>query len=292
MSVNNNQNRAKNFRPAYHTFEKEAKEEKNAQNTPFSQPYKDAAVSRYIVILEKAKKHWFKILFIIGIFFVAFKQNIFAPIGLINGKVVTENGVTSITKNNTNNNNKTTDKTIAKVAETPESSIQMNIGDVLGQKKASPMGGSELGNISENTKNDYLRRFAKVAVTEQEKYGIPASVVLANALIQSFAGKRDLTTTATNHFNLPMTTDWLGEKAKIGGKEYRKYPTAWLSFRDHSLFITTGKYKTLRQFSSKDYKAWARGLEELDYPSALGTQGLAIQIVEVIEAFGLHSLDK
>lgn len=117
--------------------------------------------------------------------------------------------------------------------------------------------------VEKSTERDYLRRFCQVAANERRKYGIPASVILANALRQSKAGNSDMTVHLNNHSGLPCTFD-CSEK---GNNHFRQYQNAWESFRDHSLFITSGKFSELKKYAENDYKNWALGLQRLGYPS-------------------------
>jgi flagellum-specific peptidoglycan hydrolase FlgJ len=149
---------------------------------------------------------------------------------------------------------------------------------------------TELPTLDKATKAAYLKRFAKVAIAEKEKYGIPASLILANALHQSFAGTRSAALQANNHFGLPCSENWAGTTATLDGACVRKYENAWSSFRDHSLLLSSGKFGQLKQFGNKDYKAWAKGLQKLGYPS-VNSDYLAADLVAIIETWGLARLD-
>ena len=134
----------------------------------------------------------------------------------------------------------------------------------------------------------FINRFVHVAQTEQEKYGIPASITLANGLLHSRAGQREAAREANNYFALPCTSDWQGPSATYGGQCLRQYDNAWTSFRDHSLYLTTGALSHLRENDKKDYRAWARGLEKAGYGN---TPGLARQLEAVIDQYQLFQYD-
>lgn len=159
---------------------------------------------------------------------------------------------------------------------------------------SSILGGSneqlkdELYRVESETVVAYVERFGRVARSEQDKFGIPASIILANALLHSQAGKNQATARANNHFGLACTADWLGEKWEHDGDCYRVYENAWTSFRDHSFFLTTGPFAELRKLDPKDYKAWARGMEDMNYTKS---KDLADQLIEVIEQWKLYELD-
>ncbi len=148
----------------------------------------------------------------------------------------------------------------------------------------------EMPTIEEATKIAYLKRFAQVAVAEHRKFGIPASLILANAFRQSYAGQRDFATRSNNHFGLPCTDDWLGAGDKYGEDCMRHYESAWVSFRDHSAVLNSGKFANLKQFSDRDYKAWAKGLQDNGYPS--NSAHLADDLIKIIETYRLYQLDK
>lgn len=142
---------------------------------------------------------------------------------------------------------------------------------------------SEFATISEADKHAYLERFAKVALAEQKKYDIPASIILATALYQSSAGRRDLALNANNQFALPC--DGEGPCTESQGRRYRRYESAWASFRDFSLFAS-------RQFSSlrgEDYQGWAKGMKKAGFGE---TDGFEKELIRIIEGYRLYELDK
>ncbi len=134
----------------------------------------------------------------------------------------------------------------------------------------------------------FLERFGQLAKEEQQKYGIPASIILANALLHSQAGNSRIAREASNYFALSVTPDWMGEDLAIAGKSYRKYQNAWTSFRDHSLFLSTGNYATLPKLGKTDYQRWAAAMEKQGFG---GEQALAKQLMLVIDDWQLFRLD-
>lgn len=134
----------------------------------------------------------------------------------------------------------------------------------------------------------FIRRFSNVAQAEQEKFGIPASIALANALLHARAGLAPAAARHHNFFNLACGNDWPGATAREGGRCIRAYENAWTSFRDHSLFITSGPYSALTQFSETDYRRWAAGLGELGFNE---TEDLAQQLLRTIDRYQLFRFD-
>lgn len=147
---------------------------------------------------------------------------------------------------------------------------------------------SELPKIDEHVVQSYIKRFAHVAISERKKYGVPSSIIVANALFHSYAGKRDMSLTGNNHFAIPCTGDWNGATGTYAGNCYRHYENAWTSFRDHSLYVTSGEYNKLRKLSSTDYQSWAKELERAGFSEF---KDLEENLIGLIEKYELHQLD-
>lgn len=147
---------------------------------------------------------------------------------------------------------------------------------------------SEFPKIDEYVVESYLKRFSNVAINERKKYGVPSSIILANALFHSYAGKRDMTRSGNNHFGIPCSDDWNGENGTYLGTCYRHYENAWMSFRDHSLYVTSGNFEKLKQLGTKDYKGWAKNLEAVGYSEF---EDLEKNLISIIEQYNLDLLD-
>lgn len=152
---------------------------------------------------------------------------------------------------------------------------------------STPSAYDELTRVEEETIAAFIRRFSNVAQTEQDKFGIPASITMANALLQSRAGTSVL---AQNHnfFALPPGDEWTGDVQRHAGRAYRRYETAWTSFRDHSQYITSGRYAPMTQFGETDYQRWAAGLEELGFNDQ---DDLARHLTRTIDRYQLFRFD-
>jgi flagellum-specific peptidoglycan hydrolase FlgJ len=145
-----------------------------------------------------------------------------------------------------------------------------------------------LARVEASIREAFLNRFRRVALEEQNKFGIPASIILGNALLISQAGESELVQKGLNFFGLPCTQDWQGERGDIAGKCYRYYETAWMSFRDHSLYLTTGKYSGTRTLAGKDFSAWALYLEKEGFAPI---PNYSLQVLEVIQTYDLDRQD-
>jgi len=140
----------------------------------------------------------------------------------------------------------------------------------------------------------YARRFAPVAMAEMGRYGVPASITIASALLHSNAGQHDLVSATNNHFAIPCFSKECpkGHCSHHDLNEhkafFRNFNTAWESFRAHSLLLTEKKYKHLHKLDPQDYKAWAEGLQKAGYGS---DKLYAAKLIRIIETLGLGELD-
>lgn len=140
----------------------------------------------------------------------------------------------------------------------------------------------------------YIARYSDIAVEQMKKYGIPASITLAQGLLESDAGRSSLTTKCNNHFGIKCHSDWKGRTMYHDDDEkqecFRCYRNAEDSFRDHSVFLVNGaRYQSLFKLSVTDYKGWAKGLKAAGYATS---PTYATKLIEIIERYGLDRYDK
>jgi flagellum-specific peptidoglycan hydrolase FlgJ len=181
------------------------------------------------------------------------------------------------------------EQTTQPVADTKPKKQLFDLSSIFSKKEDAPTAFEQLSKIDDEIKNNYLKRFARVAVTESGKFNIPASIILANAMLHSQAGTTPWAREGNNQFALGCTEDWRGEKLEQDDACYRSYENAWTSFRDHSFYVTTGSFEHLRRIDRKDYKGWAKGLERAGFSEE---KNLAEQLIQVIEAYELTQLDE
>ena len=138
----------------------------------------------------------------------------------------------------------------------------------------------------------YIEKYSAVAVRQMQNEGIPASIIMAQALLESSAGSSYLALKANNHFGIKCTSDWNGPSVtKDDDKKnecFRKYSHPEESFTDHSAFLKRDRYASLYKIPSTDYKAWAKGLKAAGY--ATDSQ-YAEKLIRIIENYSLHKLD-
>lgn len=139
----------------------------------------------------------------------------------------------------------------------------------------------------------YIENYKGVAQANMEKYGIPASIILGQAILESGSGTGPLSVQANNHFGIKCHKDWLGQTVKYDDDAidecFRKYYNASDSFRDHSLFLTSRpRYSPLFKLNKTDYKAWAKGLKAAGY----ATDTLyPTKLIGLIERYQLYKYD-
>lgn len=147
---------------------------------------------------------------------------------------------------------------------------------------------------AKNPKLDYIDKYSDIAIKEMKRTGVPASITLAQGILESNAGQSVLATKGNNHFGIKCHNDWNGKTMKMDDnapKEcFRVYPNAEASFRDHSDFLRSrDRYKSLFELKQTDYKGWARGLKKAGYAT---DPGYADKLITLIEDYELYRFDK
>lgn len=144
------------------------------------------------------------------------------------------------------------------------------------------------------TYNDYISTYKGTAISHMKKYKIPASITLAQGLLESGAGKSALTQSSNNHFGIKCHNDWKGEKVYKADDNpndcFRKYKKAEDSFDDHSRFLAERqRYKSLFSLDITDYRGWAKGLQKAGYAT---DKAYANKLIKLIEDYELYQYDK
>jgi len=139
------------------------------------------------------------------------------------------------------------------------------------------------------TRQKYIADFSDLAMREMVRVGIPASITLAQACLESNNGNSTLATKGNNHFGIKCH-DWTGKKMYHDDDRrhecFRSYPSAYESYMDHSKFLTTkSRYASLFEISPHDYRGWARGLKSAGYATANNYASLLIRIIEENELY-------
>jgi len=146
--------------------------------------------------------------------------------------------------------------------------------------------------LNRNTLN-YIRKWAPLAVREMHKYKIPASITLAQGILESGSGKSQLAAKSKNHFGIKCHTGWKGGRVyhddDARGECFRKYQFVESSYEDHSKFLTQRRrYAFLFSYGSKNYKKWAKGLKKAGYAT---DPKYPRKLISLIENYELYKFD-
>lgn len=148
--------------------------------------------------------------------------------------------------------------------------------------------------MAQNKTERYIAKYSSVAIAEMEIYGIPASITLAQGILESGNGESRLALEGKNHFGIKCHSNWYGktiiEDDDEKGECFRKYNKVADSYRDHSLFLAeSDRYSFLFEYQKTDYKKWARGLKKAGYAT---NPKYPILLINIIEKYDLTIFDK
>jgi LysM repeat protein len=140
----------------------------------------------------------------------------------------------------------------------------------------------------------YIDRYRYIAVEEMINHGIPASITLAQGILESGAGRSELASKSNNHFGIKCHDNWNGERVyhddDAKGECFRKYETPEESYHDHSQFLKTRqRYAALFELDPTDYKGWAKGLKAAGYAT---NPQYADRLISIIEEYSLYEYDR
>mgnify|MGYP002859369647 FL=1 len=143
-----------------------------------------------------------------------------------------------------------------------------------------------------NNTEDYINYYSSIAMDEMIQFGIPASITLAQGILESGAGRGTLAVQANNHFGIKCH-DWTGKKTFHDDDKkqecFRKYDNPEYSYRDHSIFLSNrGRYSFLFDLKKDDYKKWARGLKKAGYAT---DPKYSQKLIDLIERYELYKYD-
>lgn len=144
------------------------------------------------------------------------------------------------------------------------------------------------------TREEYIARYHHIAVEHMERYGIPASITLAQGILESDCGNSRLSRSSNNHFGIKCKRDWTGDRVyhddDAAGECFRAYPSVENSYEDHAEFLDRSpRYDSLFAYPSHDYHSWARGLKAAGYATA---PDYAERLVKIIEESRLYLFDR
>lgn len=139
----------------------------------------------------------------------------------------------------------------------------------------------------------YIDQYKDLAIAEMLKYNIPASITLAQGLLESGAGMSELARNGNNHFGIKCH-DWTGARTyhddDANNECFRAYRDVYESYEDHSRFLARQpRYRSLFRLKRTDYKGWAKGLKKCGYATS---PTYAKQLIGIIELYKLHNMTK
>jgi flagellum-specific peptidoglycan hydrolase FlgJ len=140
----------------------------------------------------------------------------------------------------------------------------------------------------------YIRKYAPLAVMEMHEYKIPASITLAQGILESGNGRSELASKSNNHFGIKCHRGWNGKRVYHDDDEkgecFRKYKYVQTSYEDHSKFLTSRqRYAGLFKLRKNDYKGWAKGLKKAGYAT---DKKYPKKLIKIIEDYRLYEFDK
>jgi LysM repeat protein len=149
------------------------------------------------------------------------------------------------------------------------------------------------GLYAQSHQKAYIERYSEIAVAEMYRSGVPASITLAQGLLESGYGRSELAVKSNNHFGIKCHNGWQGGKVyhddDAKGECFRKYDTPEESYRDHSDFLRyRDRYKFLFEYKTTDYKSWAYGLKKAGYAT---DPSYPRKLINLIEEYQLHEFD-
>ena len=153
---------------------------------------------------------------------------------------------------------------------------------------------SEASAQTRQTKEEYVDRYKHIAIDHMERYGIPASITMAQGILESDSGNSKLALSSNNHFGIKCKKDWTGDRVfhndDAPNECFRKYDSVEDSYQDHAEFLDKSpRYDSLFAYAATDYKSWARGLKAAGYATA---KDYAQRLIRLIEDNKLYLLDQ
>ena len=134
------------------------------------------------------------------------------------------------------------------------------------------------------TTEEYIKAYKKVARREMRHHGIPASITLAQGILESGSGNSKLARKAHNHFGIKCTSDWHGRTMHADDDKpnecFRRYKNGAASYHDHSEFLMRKRYAALFELDRDDYEGWAKGLKKAGYATNPKYPQLLINVIE------------
>lgn len=178
---------------------------------------------------------------------------------------------------------KTTRVVVTNSKKKPKVTVETTPKDVVKTPKST----------TKSTTVQYIEKYREVAKKEMERHGIPASITLAQGILESGSGNGELASRSNNHFGIKCHKSWRGQRVYHDDDKkqecFRKYANPIYSFSDHSLFLTgRSRYAFLFKLPKDDYKGWAKGLKKAGYAT---DRKYPQKLISLIERYELYAYD-
>lgn len=161
------------------------------------------------------------------------------------------------------------------------------------QAESAKAGESKIPEIKNYTAISYIERFKQIAIREMNNSGIPASITLAQGILESGNGNSELALEGNNHFGIKCTPEWKGKTMLKDDDQkddcFRVYKTPEESFKDHTEFLKRKRYAPLFELDKNDYRGWATGLKAAGYAT---NPRYAELLISLIERYNLNRFDR
>ncbi len=166
------------------------------------------------------------------------------------------------------------------------------LATVIGLSAVAQLGYYAQAPAKDETPEEYITQWKEVAKKKMQEHGIPASITLAQGLLESRNGNSPLATEGNNHFGIKCTPDWSGDKMYHDDDRkndcFRKYSDAVDCFEDHSRFLMKPRYASLFELKPTDYKGWAKGLKKCGYAT---DPRYPAKLIDLIDRYLLANFD-
>ena len=188
---------------------------------------------------------------------------------------------------------KTVKKPISKPIETKKTETNTASNNPKNESKTEVLEATSKVKVTTEIVLAYIDQYKEVAKKNMKNHGVPASIALAQAILESGAGTGDLSSQANNHFGIKCHKDWNGESVKHDDDEaqecFRKYNKVYDSYEDYAAFLKGRKwYQPLFKLEKNDYKGWAYGLKKAGYAT---DPNYPSKLIGLIERYQLNKYD-
>ena len=247
--------------------------------------------------------NWFQ-LFMLGVgIYILFNKDVSIEFGLGSSDVASnaaavmpepQNAVAMPAKLETHRHASAADVKSEKPKEVPKANTMANLTPILSPTYAKRKGIPQAV-VDQKLAicRNYIKKYAPVALQEMQKYGIPASITLAQGLLESNAGESRLARESQNHFGIKCRRKCRGCTCRNYSDDdiydmFRVFDSAWESYREHSILLQNGRYKHLQKYGM-DYEKWAHGLKKAGYAT---DKRYAYKLIQIIEFLDLDRYDR